>query len=133
MFFIGNGKCARTVRTNGQIRTGTGHGSLIAILVYKDVGLLLQRKFFVDIYDREMNQVQQRIAIDYADDEPLRIDLSLDCTRLAVLTQKGRLRLLRCWTFAMRFTNVILSVFGLVIQAEPKTRFAFVPRQIPAF
>jgi hypothetical protein len=87
---LNDGTCARTVKIDGSVITGAGHGKSIVLLVYKEIEGK-KGSYFIDIYDPQMTKRQQRIdSRFFGENKPFAVDISPDATRLAVLTSAGQ-------------------------------------------
>lgn len=58
LYNLNDGMCAKTVKIDGSVITGAGHGKSIVLLVYKEIEG--KKGYFLDIYD-QMTKRQQRI------------------------------------------------------------------------
>jgi hypothetical protein len=105
LFSIKDGAQANVLKVKSKVLTGAGHGSKVAVLVW-EMGFL-SVKYFLHIYDPQMAQLQQRIAIEHAgeDNDARFVDISRDDKHVAVLTMQGRSRSFHRCSFGSHCTG----------------------------
>jgi hypothetical protein len=99
-FDVRDGRRTEQRKVKGRVTAGSGRGLMIATVVWQHSFLFLGKRFFLNLHDPQLGQVEQIITIEGANggNKAKSVDISHNGTRVAVLTQTGMFHYIRYQT-----------------------------------